>query len=217
MLRVLLADDHTLVREGLCRALEQAGMVVVAQASNGEEAVALAGEHRPDVVVMDLSMPVLSGVGATKGIRKVSPRSAVIVLSMLSDETAVSSALDAGATGYLVKDCTTSEIVAAVKRCATGEVVMSASALPANGSDGGGGGHLARPTPRATGPFITRREEEVLRAVATGVSLPEAAGRLFISVKTLKNHLSSIYQKLDTHDRSQAVLKAVRMGLIKLD
>ncbi len=121
MVRVLIADDHTMVREGLRWALEHAGLDVVGEAADGEEAVDMAEQHHPDVVLMDLSLPVLSGAAATKRIRTPRcPNTSVLVLSMLSDDTAVSSALDAGAGGYLVKDCTTSEIVDAVNRVAAG-------------------------------------------------------------------------------------------------
>jgi DNA-binding NarL/FixJ family response regulator len=218
MTRVLIADDHTMVREGLRWALEHAGLTVVGEAADGQEAVEMTEEHHPDVVLMDLSMPVLSGAAATKRIGSRVPGTAVLVLSMLSDETAVASALDAGARGYLVKDCTTAEIVEAVVRVADGERVIAPEAGPASPAPGTEPGGQVRPAvPGTTRPLISKREEEVLRLVATGVSIPEAASRLYISVKTVKNHLSSIYQKLDSHDRAQAVLKAMRMGLIKLD
>jgi DNA-binding NarL/FixJ family response regulator len=214
MTRVLIADDHTMVREGLRWALEHAGFDVVGEAADGEEAVELAEAKRPDVILMDLSLPVLSGAAATKRIAGSVPESAVLVLSMLSDESAVSSALAAGARGYLVKDCTTSEIVDAVRHVAEGGRVL-APLVAATMTE--------RPVPASvpvapgTRPLISKREEEVLRLMATGVSIPEAARQLYISVKTVKNHLSSIYQKLDSHDRAQAVLKAVRMGLIHVD
>ena len=225
MMRVLIADDHTMVREGLRWAFEHAGCTVVAEAADGEEAVQKAEEHRPDVVLMDLSLPVLSGVAATKRIKSLVPNTAGVVLSMLSDDTAVSSALQAGARGYLTKDSGTAEIVAAVGRVAHGEVVLSPAVTPAarsatatsEGDRGIGAEAPVRTTRPAPRPHISRREEEVLRLMATGVSIPEAARRLYISVKTVKNHLSSIYQKLDAHDRAQAVLKAVRMGIIHID
>jgi len=216
MARVLIADDHTMVREGLRWALEHAGHTVVGEAADGAEAVDMTEAHRPDVVLMDLSLPVLSGAAATKRIRSLVPGTAVLVLSMLSDETAVRSALGAGAQGYLVKDCTTAEIADGVRRVADGERVLApAVSFAADAVDVGG--HVRPALPATTRPLISKREEEVLRLVATGVSIPEAARRLYISVKTVKNHLSSIYQKLDSHDRAQAVLKAVRMGLITLD
>ncbi len=217
MTRVLIADDHTMVREGLRWALEHAGLDVVGEASDGEEAVEMAEQLRPDVVLMDLSLPVLSGVAATKRIRTLVRGTSVLVLSMLSDETAVSSALDAGAAGYLVKDCTTTEIVDAVKRVAAGERVLAPSVAGVVGSSQARTAPSARPAANSSRPLISKREEEVLRLMATGVSIPDAASRLFISVKTVKNHLSSIYQKLDSHDRAQAVLKAMRMGLIRMD
>jgi len=217
MTRVMIADDHTLVREGLRWALEHAQLEVVGEAADGEEAVDLAEALHPDVVLMDLSLPVLSGVAATKKIKGRLPGTAVLVLSMLSDDTAVSSALGAGARGYLVKDSTSAEIVEAVRRVAAGERVLGPTLTYDPGAGATGTERAAAPAPGGSRPIISKREEEVLRLLATGVSIPEAARRLFISVKTVKNHLSSIYQKLDSHDRAQAVLKAVRMGLITLD
>jgi len=129
----------------------------------------------------------------------------------------VSSALDAGANGYLVKDCTTTEIVDAVNRVAGGERVLADSVSDVTTATGRQAREPSRPGLTSTRPLISKREEEVLRLMATGVSIPEAARRLYISVKTVKNHLSSIYQKLDSHDRAQAVLKAMRMGLIRMD
>jgi DNA-binding NarL/FixJ family response regulator len=218
MVRVLIADDHAMVRDGLHWALEHAGYEVVGEAADGEEAVEMAEQLQPDLVLMDLSLPVLSGVAATKRIRSLVPTTKVVALSMLSDETAVSSALAAGAVGYLVKDSTTAEIVGALGRvmvAAPGNLVMSPSAATVTSQSD----HVAEMTRQPTGsrPLISKREEEVLRLVATGASIPEVGRRLYISAKTVKNHLSSIYQKLDSHDRAQAVLKAVRMGLIQID
>jgi two-component system, NarL family, response regulator DegU len=218
MTRVLIADDHAMVREGLHWALEHAGYDVVGEAADGEEAVEMTEELRPDIVLMDLSLPVLSGVAATKRLRTLVPATKVVVLSMLSDETAVSSALAAGAVGYLVKDCTTAEIVDALKDvgdAAPGGLVLSSSASPV-ATDGPDTAHRVR-QPVGTRPLLSKREEEVLRLVATGASISDVGRRLYISAKTVKNHLSSIYQKLDSHDRAQAVLKAVRMGLIQID
>ena len=218
MVSVLIADDHAMVREGLHWALEHAGYEVVGEAADGEEAVELTEDLRPDIVLMDLSLPVLSGVAATKRIRSLVPTTKVVVLSMLSDETAVSSALAAGAVGYLVKDSTTAEIVGAlgdVVDAAPGGLVLSSSATPLTPESDAVASMTRQPF--GSRPLISKREEEVLRLVATGASIPEVGRRLYISAKTVKNHLSSIYQKLDSHDRAQAVLKAVRMGLIQLD
>lgn len=218
MVRVLIADDHAMVRDGLHWALEHAGYDVVGEAADGQEAVDMAEDLRPDLVLMDLSLPVLSGVAATKRIRALVPTTKVVALSMLSDETAVSSALAAGAVGYLVKDSTTAEIVSALGQVMVappGKLVVSPSAATVT-SDSDHAAQIAR-QPSGSRPIISKREEEVLRLVATGASIPEVGRRLYISAKTVKNHLSSIYQKLDSHDRAQAVLKAVRMGLIQID
>jgi DNA-binding NarL/FixJ family response regulator len=137
---------------------------------------------------------------------------------MLSDEMAVLSALGAGANGYMVKDCTSAELVDAVSRVAAGERVFAASISPLfDRNDGVQEGSVFDAGADHSRPLLSRREEEVLRMMAKGVSLTEAASRLYISVKTVKNHLSSIYEKLGCHDRAQAVLRAVRMGLIQLD
>ncbi|HZU80566.1 MAG TPA: response regulator transcription factor [Acidimicrobiales bacterium] len=207
-IRVMVADDHTLIREGLARWLTQAGMTVVAEARDGQEAVDKAKEVKPDVVLMDLSLPVMSGIAATKAITSALSDTKVLVLTMLSDDVAVDSARSAGASGFIVKDSTTTQIVDAVSKVASGEKVFT---VP--GEDDPPPIHARHLGPE---PVITKREEEVLRLMATGVSISEAAKQLYISVKTVKNHLASIYLKLDTHDRAQAVLKAVRMGLIDL-
>ncbi|HTT87820.1 MAG TPA: response regulator transcription factor [Acidimicrobiales bacterium] len=219
MVRVMIADDHAMVREGLHWALEHAGYDVVGEAADGEEAVEMAEQLRPDIVLMDLSLPVLSGVAATKRIRSRVQNTKVVALSMLSDESAVSSALAAGAVGYLVKDSTTAEIIEAlgeVVEAAPGARVLSPSATPVSPPEGLGVAPVPAPS-SGDQALISKREEEVLRLVATGASISEVGRRLYISSKTVKNHLSSIYQKLDCHDRAQAVLKAVRMGLIRLD
>ena len=216
MTRVLIVDDHTMVRESLRWGCEHAGMVVVAEAADGEDALAKVDAHHPDIVLMDLSLPRVSGVAAAKRIRAQYPRMAILMLSMLSDDSAVSSALSAGANGYMTKDSTMAQIMDAVVRVAAGETVFFDGCTVSTKADA--------PTSTASVPMVpltsalmSKREEEVLRMMATGVSISEAAGHLFISVKTVKNHLSSIYQKLDSHDRAQAVMKAMRMGIIQLD
>jgi DNA-binding NarL/FixJ family response regulator len=199
--RVLLADDHTMLREGLRRSLEAAGVVVIGEAGDGEEAVRLAGALTPDVVLMDVSMPNLDGIEATRLVRRHHPGIKVVVLTMHADEDVVRRAAEAGAAGYLVKDCTTEEVVDAVRRAAAGEITV---VPPADTNSTGAAG-------------ITRREAEVLQLIARGAATNQVADRLFISAKTVKNHLASAYQKLDARDRTQAILTAVRLGIITID
>jgi two-component system response regulator DegU len=230
--RLVLADDHTMLRESLRRSLEANGLTVLGEASDGEEAARLAVELQPDVVLMDVSMPVLDGVEATRKIRGDAPGVQVVMLTMHADQEVLVRALRAGAAGYLVKDCTTDDVVRAVRQAASGEATVSPEvaaamlaeahrpeeAAPAAGTgasraDAGPSGIAARPSENV----ISRREEEVLQLIAEGASTTEVAERLYISVKTVKNHLASVYQKLDSRDRTQAVLRAVRMGIIRLD
>jgi two-component system, NarL family, response regulator DegU len=211
--RLLLADDHTMLREALRRSLESHGMDVVGEAADGDEAVRLSEELAPDVVLMDVSMPVLDGVEATRLIRQRMPNVQVVILTMHVDHDVLVRAVRAGASAYLVKDCTTDAVVDTIRRAASGEEAMSpeiASAVLAE---------ARRPEPAATAAeeIISRREAEVLQLIAEGASTTEVAERLYISVKTVKNHLASAYQKLDSRDRTQAVLRAVRMGIVRLD
>ena len=213
MTRVLLADDHRMLRDSLRRSLEEHGFDVVGEAADGAEAVRLTEALAPDVVLMDVSMPLLDGVEATRQVSLMTPRPQVVMLTMHADGDVMARAIQAGAVGYLVKDCSVDDVVATVRLAASGESVLSpglASSMLADvkkAAPGRGNGEPA---------VISAREEEVLQLVADGMSLPEVAGALYISVKTVKNHLASIYAKLDARDRTQAVLRAVRMGIIRL-
>ena len=213
MTRVLLADDHRMLRDSLRRSLEEHGFDVVGEAADGAEAVRLTETLAPDVVLMDVSMPLLDGVEATRQISRMTPHPQVVMLTMHADGDVMARAIQAGAVGYLVKDCSVDDVVATVRLAASGESVLSpglASSMLADvkkSAPGRGNGEPA---------VISAREEEVLQAVADGLSLPEVAATLYISVKTVKNHLASIYAKLDARDRTQAVLRAVRMGIIRL-
>jgi two-component system, NarL family, response regulator DegU len=208
-MRVLLADDHQLLRQAIRRALEDAGMTVVAEAGDGGEAVRLVGELKPDVVVMDVSMPVLDGVEATRRVHAEFPDLPIVILTMHGDEAVRREAVEAGASGFLAKDVSMQEVVATVTQAAGGDVALStelAAEILAELEDG---------ADRPPSP-LTPREEEVLQLIADGCSTPEVAQKLYISQKTVKNHLASIYEKLNARDRTQAVLLAVRMGIVKL-
>ncbi|MEZ5380981.1 MAG: response regulator transcription factor [Microthrixaceae bacterium] len=214
-IRLMLADDHRMLREGLKRSMTDAGFDVVAEAGDGAEAVRLAERHAPDVVLMDVSMPTTDGVEACRQMRSIAPDTRVVMLTMHMDQETLSSALRAGAIGYLVKDCTTDEIAEAVRLASRGDTVLSpqlAKSLLAEVRK------LDEPRrPVLEERIITEREEEVLQLIADGCSTPEVAAKMYISQKTVKNHLASIYQKLDARDRTQAVLAAVRLGIVTLD
>jgi two-component system, NarL family, response regulator DegU len=214
--RLLIADDHTMLREALRRAMEAAGIVVVGEAGDGEDAIRLVAELRPDVVLMDISMPVLDGVEATRQIHRDHPETKVVVLTMHADASVIKQALAAGAVGYVVKDSSMSDVVATVQLAAGGETAVSIDLARSMLAEVHG--LSATPGDRPTAEqIITKREEEVLQLIAEGSSTSEVATELYISIKTVKNHLASIYAKLETRDRTQAVLRAVRMGIIRLN
>ena len=210
-IRLLLADDHTMLREGLRRSMEGEGFDVVGEASDGDEAVRLAEELHPDVVLMDVSMPVMDGIEATRLLKERLRDTHVVMLTMHADEDLIVKAVRAGAAGYLVKDCTTEEVARTVRMAANGETAISTELAEAmlDQAQALDNGHADE--------IISKREIEVLQLIAEGASTPEVAEQLYISVKTVKNHLASIYQKLDSRDRTQAVVRAVKMGIIRLD
>jgi two-component system, NarL family, response regulator DegU len=212
-IRVLLADDHRMLREGLRRSLTEEGFDIVGEAENGEEAVRMATDLQPDVVLMDVSMPEMDGVEATRIIRSGDTATQVIMLTMHADNDVLADAIRAGASGYLVKDCSTDEVAEAVRMAYQGDTALSPQ-LAATMLDEVR--RLDVPETAEEDRVITKREEEVLQLIADGCSTPEVAEQLYISQKTVKNHLASIYQKLDARDRTQAVLQAVRMGIVHL-
>ena len=190
------------------------GFDVVGEARDGDEAIRLAEELQPEVILMDVTMPEVDGVEATRQIRLQFPEIKIVMLTMHADQEVLASAIRAGASGYLVKDCSTEEIASAVRMAASGETALSPQ-LAASMLDEVR--KLDQPATADEERVITRREEEVLQLIANGCSTPEVAEQLYISQKTVKNHLASIYQKLDARDRTQAVLQAVRMGIVHLD
>ena len=212
-IRVLLADDHRMLREGLRRSLTEEGFEIVGEAENGEQAVRMVEELQPDVVLMDVSMPEMDGVEATRLIGGSFTATQVIMLTMHADKEVLADAIRAGASGYLVKDCSTEEIGEAIRMAMQGDTALSPQ-LAATMLDEVR--RLDVPDVPEEDRVITKREEEVLQLIADGCSTPEVAEQLYISQKTVKNHLASIYQKLDARDRTQAVLQAVRMGIVHL-
>jgi NarL family two-component system response regulator LiaR len=208
-IRVLIVDDHGVVRQGLRMYLAlDAELEVVGEAANGAEALRLAHELEPDVVLMDLLMPVMDGIAATDAIRRELPAAEVLALTSVLEDSAVYGAMRAGAIGYLLKDTKAEELCRAIKAAAAGQVQMSPSVAA----------RLLRevPAPRRPEP-LTERETEVLQQLARGKSNKEIAAALVIAEKTVRTHVSSILAKLGVTSRTQAALHAVRSGLVSLD
>ncbi len=209
---VLIVDDHSVVRQGVRAFLEaQEDIVVVGEAASGEEAVRLAAETVPDVVLMDLVMPGMDGVEATRRIRRASPRTQVVVLTSYHEDAHIFPAIKAGALSYLLKDVGPDELAEAVRAAARGEAVVHPRVASRLISELRGEGE------RPTNPFaeLTDRELEVLRLIAEGLSNAEIADRLVISEKTVKGHVSNILGKLHLADRTQAAVFAWREGIVR--
>jgi DNA-binding NarL/FixJ family response regulator len=205
MIRLLLADDHSVVRTGLRHLVATFDNVeLVGAAADGEEAVALCAEHDPDVVLMDLEMPVMDGIEATRRIVEAQPRVAVVVLTSFSDREQILRALDAGAVGYLLKDAEPAELERAVRAAARGEAPLDPRAGRALLQDRASGSPL---------DGLSEREREVLAMVARGLPNKLVARELGISEKTVKAHLTSVYRTIGVTDRTQAALWAERHGL----
>ena len=202
MIRVLLAEDHAVVRGGLLQLLGDIDdFEVVGAATGGEEAVTLAAEHKPDVVLMDLEMPDLDGIEATRRIRAADPEVNVVVLTAFSDRRRILDAIDAGAVGYLLKDAEPEELIRGLEAAARGESPLAPKAAQAL---------VAARTAGQTDPDLTPREREVLGLVADGLPNKLIARRLEISEKTVKAHLTNIFQRIGVTDRTQAALWAQR-------
>jgi NarL family two-component system response regulator LiaR len=210
-LSVVVADDHDLFRRGLARLLQEAGMVVVGEAADGERAVQLCEELEPDVVVMDIHMPKLSGIEATRRITEAGLRTQVTVLTVSAEETKVVDALLAGASGYLLKEAEADQVISAVAAAARGDSVISprvaAKVVTRLRRDSG-----LRRDPEPT--ELSQRELAVLRLMTAGLGNTEIAVRLYISENTVKNHVSSILTKLGVDNRVQASVRAIRDGLV---
>jgi DNA-binding NarL/FixJ family response regulator len=205
MIRVLVADDHPIVRGGIVALLESADdLSVVGEASTGLQAVELALEHEPDIVLMDLQMPELGGAEATARILEQRPGIRVIVLTTYESDSAILQAIEAGASGYLLKAAPAGEILAGIRSVAAGDVALAPSIAAM----------LVNRVKAPAGPTLSARETEVLALVAQGKSNPAIAQALFLSEATVKTHLLHVFEKLNVSDRTRAVTKAMELGLL---
>ena len=211
-LRILLADDHTMVRQGLRKVLEERPeWQVVAEAGDGHEAVRLAELHKPNVAVLDVAMPLLNGIEATRRIAKRVPQTRILVLSMYSDEAYVTQMMKAGATGYLLKDSAGVDLQEAVLSVAQGKSYFSPAVARLMSAD----------YARQRGPdddryeSLSDREREIFQLIAEGKANKEIAALLFISLSTVETHRARIMEKLDLHSAAEIVLHAVRRGVIR--
>ena len=210
VISVLIADDHPFVRHGLRTYLETLDdMDVAGEAENGIEAVELVERLLPDVVLMDLVMPELDGIGAIRRIREVAPSTKVIALTSFDDDEKVFPAIKAGAAGYLLKDVRPADLAEAVRKASRGEALLAPSVAARLMQEVSG--------ERAAPAGLTERELEVLRLIARGMSNKQIANELVVSEKTVKTHVSNILAKLHLADRTQAALYAVREGLAELE
>jgi len=206
-MRVLLADDHQILRDGIRRGLESAGEQVVGEADNGEHALELVRETKPDIVLMDLSMPVLDGVSATRRITQEFPDVRVVVLTMHDDPQRTRAALEAGAVGYMTKGTSFTDVLDTLRRAVAGEEVLSPHIAASM---------LDVATTTDSSDLLSDRQTEILQMIADGLSTKQVARELGITQKTVHNHLNAIYRRLDTQSLTHAVLSAVRLGIIDL-
>jgi NarL family two-component system response regulator LiaR len=212
VITVLLVDDHAVVRQGVRTFLAtQPDLSVVGEAGTGSEAVALAAQHVPDVVLMDLIMPDMDGVEATRRVKLVSPRSQVVVVTSYHEDEHIFPALKAGALSYLLKDLSSDELAAAIRKAAVGDAVLHPRVAARVIKE------LQGPRAEKVNPFtdLSERELEVLKLIADGMSNAEIAGKLFLSEKTVKGHVSNILSKLHLVDRTQAAVYAWREGIVR--
>lgn len=209
---VLLVDDHSVVREGVRAFLvTQPDITVVGEAGSGEEAIRLAEQHVPDVILMDLIMPNMDGVETTRRVKQVSPRSQVVVLTSYHEDEHIFPALKAGALSYILKDLSAQELALAVRKAAAGEAVLHPRVAARVIKE------LQGRREDAVNPFteLSERELEVLKLIADGMSNAEMAAKLVLSEKTIKGHVSNILGKLHLADRTQAAVFAWRQGVVR--
>jgi two-component system, NarL family, response regulator LiaR len=213
-LTILIADDHPLVREALHQALAaEEDMEVVAEACDGEEAIKLASELKPDVAVMDIVMPKLNGIEATRRIKEIAPDIAILILTAYDDDEYVLGLLDAGAAGYLLKSARGRDLAGAIRAIKSGESVLHPNIIAKLLKRA----MVAPDQQHKASGLLSQRELDVLRLVALGLSNNDIAGKLFLSERTVKAHLTNIFNKLNVASRSEAIVKGLQWGLVTLE
>jgi DNA-binding NarL/FixJ family response regulator len=213
-IRILIADDHTLLRNGICALLgEEQDMVIVGEAEDGREAVRLAGQLKPNVVLMDIAMPLLNGLEATRQIKREHPETNVLVLTMYDHEEYFRQMLEVGASGYIIKRAAATELVSAIRAVYRGEAVLSPAITRLVLED-----YLNHDVHRESNDpnALSSREREVLQLIAEGKTSREIADILHLSVKTVQSHRTSLMQKLDLHDRGDLIKYAIQKKIIEL-
>jgi DNA-binding NarL/FixJ family response regulator len=208
MTRILLVDDHQILREGIRKSFEDNGEEIVGEAENGEEAIALARSTMPDVILMDLSMPVLDGVSATRRICEEMPEARIVVLTMHDDVSKTHEAINAGAKAYLSKGSKFTDVLATVRSVAAGDQGLSPELAESM--------LRAAEAARKEEALLSDRQTEILQSIANGRSTKQVARDLGITQKTVHNHLNAIYRRLDTQSLTHAVISAVKLGIIEL-
>ncbi len=210
-IRVLIADDHTLFRDGLRALLTSASDTeLVGEAATGEEAIAQAALLQPDLIIMDLQMPVVNGIDATRQIIRTSPHVNILVVTMFDDDHSVFAAMQAGARGYILKGANHTEMLRAIRAVGSGEAIFS-PAIATRLMDYFG--NLRPKTSTPLFPELTEREREILQLIMQGYKNPEIAAQLVLSPKTVRNHITNILSKLQVADRAEAILRAREAGL----
>ncbi|WP_305798369.1 response regulator transcription factor [Exiguobacterium sp. s57] len=224
--RIAIVDDHELFREGLKRIFDlEDEFEVVAEGRTGREAIRIAGEQKPEILIMDINMPDMNGIEATKQLSLLSPETRVLILSIHDDESYITHALEAGASGFLLKEVASTELISAVRAVArdgaylhpkvTTNVLKEYRRLLQFKGEQAGRGVESR-TDDPVYQLLSRREVEVLHLLADGRSNRDISDMLFISEKTVKNHVSSVLRKMDVNDRTQAVVDAIRRGWVEI-